>query len=95
MILSTVVSDKFCRENDLSQATLSLWRRQQRSGEEGAVEDGAFVEVPMARLNAPVEHADAVAALTVRVPGGLLFEFAAGTDPAWLARVLRAVQAGI
>jgi transposase-like protein len=84
---------EFCRENDLAEATLSLWRRQQRHGEEGAAEDGGFVEIPVARLSAPVEHTEGVPALIVRA-GGMTFEFAAGTDPAWLARVLRAVQVG-
>lgn len=83
---------EFCRENDLPEATLSLWRRQLREGGEPAGEDGSFVEVPVAQFNAAVGRSEAVAAVTVRVPGGLTLEVAAGTDALWLASVLRALQ---
>lgn len=46
---SKSVSD-FCRENDLPDATLSLWRRQLRGPSETSLgEDGGIVELPVAK----------------------------------------------
>jgi hypothetical protein len=54
-----------------------------------------FVEVPPAKLTAAVrtEKAGRSVAITVRLAGPLTLEIAAGTDAAWLAEVLHALQA--
>jgi transposase-like protein len=84
---------EFCRVNDLPEATLSLWRCQLR-GPEKVAEESPFVEVPPAKLTAAVraEKAGRSVAITVRLAGALTLEIAAGTDAAWLADVLRALQ---
>jgi len=84
---------EFCRENDLPEATLSLWRKQLRGAETPAAES-SFVEVPPAKLSAAVGTDKVVpsVAITVRLPGALSLEVTAGTDVAWLAGVVRALQ---
>jgi transposase-like protein len=81
---------EFCRNNDLSPATLSFWVRQQQGTRttEGA-EAPALVEVSMPAETAP---SGSVAAVTVQLPGGVRLEIVAGTDPAWFAQLLRALQ---
>lgn len=85
---------EFCRENDLPETTLSLWRRQLRTEHAGS-EEAALVEVPQAQLNAaraPSSAPAAHAAVRIRLPGGVEMEVAAGTDALWLAGLLRALQ---
>jgi len=87
---------EFCRTNDLPEATLALWRKQLR-GPETTAEESPFVEVPPAKLSAAVE-ADKIVpvggVITVRLPGAVSLEVVAGTDVAWLAGVVRALQVG-
>jgi transposase-like protein len=76
---------RFCRDHDLRAATLSLWRAQRRrSGE-----DGGLVEIPVAALSAPSTHASA--AVTMQLASGARLEIVAGTDPAWLGALVRAL----
>lgn len=72
---------EFCRDNDLSPATLSFWLRQQAAPE--SHDEPALVEVPMPALST------APAAVTIQLPSGLRMEITAGTDPKWLAQLLR------
>jgi transposase-like protein len=74
---------EFCRDNDLSPATLSFWLRQQGAPE--PEQEPALVEVMMPTPST----APASAAVTVRLPSGLRMEITAGTDPKWLAQLLR------
>jgi transposase-like protein len=85
---------EFCRENDLPEATLALWRKQLR-GPAIPAEESPFVEVPSAKLSGAVAADEPIpsVAITVRLPGALSLEVAAGTDAGWLAEVLRALQA--
>jgi transposase-like protein len=71
---------EFCRENDLSESTVSLWRKQLR--ESAAIsDDEAFIEVELPRQpSAPLP-----ATLIVRLAGGESLSVPVGTDPAWLA----------
>jgi transposase-like protein len=75
---------EFCRDNDLSPATLSFWLRQQVAPE--PEQEPALVEVMMPALSST---ASASAAVTIQLPSGLRMEITAGTDPKWLAQLLR------
>jgi transposase-like protein len=75
---------EFCRDNDLSPATLSFWRQQ--VGSESNAESG-LVEVPMPSLNLSGSRA----AVTLHLSGGARLEIVAGTDPAWLSQLVRAL----
>jgi len=79
---------KFCRDNDLSPATLAFWRAQLKdSVGQNSLEDGALVEVPWEALNADSAPVS-TAAVTIRLNGGTQLEVLAGTDPAWLSQLL-------
>jgi len=74
----------FCRANEIAYASLWLWLRQ---SEPAQVSDaGELVEVPMAALCSA-----AAAAVKVHLPGGAGLEIAPGTDPLWLAQLVRAL----
>lgn len=78
---------EFCRDNDLSPATLSFWLRQQQG--QASCDEPALVEVPLPTLSI---SAGPGAAVTAHVAGGLRLEISAGTEPIWLAQLLRALQ---
>lgn len=75
----------FCRANEIAYASLSLWLRQSEAV--GASDAGELVEVPMAALCSP-----AAAIVKVQLPGGAGLEVAPGTDPRWLAQLIRALS---
>ena len=82
---------EFCRDNDLSPATLSIWRQQTQtlpSSDEG------LVEVPMPTFSEPAAKTPVptVPAVTVRLPDGMQIQIVAGTDPTWLSQLLRALS---
>lgn len=74
---------EFCRDNAVCQSSLSRWLREIRAEEEPR--EGSFVEVRVA-------PAPAAAGARVCLPSGVTMEVASGTDAAWLASVLRALQ---
>ena len=78
---------EFCRDNDLSPATLSLWRQQQTA--ESGTEVPALVEVPAEIVRAAALLTASPAQVTVSTPGGLRFEVPVGIDAAWLGSLLR------
>lgn len=87
---------QFCRENDLPVPTLSAWRTQQRTPAEDD-QDGGFIEVPAETIEAaasstPPSQSVLAATLQLRV-GNVELSVAAGTDPTWLADLIRALQA--
>src|SRR5689334_20807718 len=75
---------EFCRENELPEATLSLWRRQQREGA-CLAEEAGFVEVALPPMSLMRTSA---AAVTLHLPSGISLEIAAGTDAKWLATLV-------
>jgi len=77
---------QFCSENDLSPSTLALWLRPPPALQ--ASDDGELVEVPR-QVVAELASANA-SAVTMQLPGGVRLEIAPGTDPAWLAQLVRA-----
>jgi transposase-like protein len=77
---------EFCRENDLPEATLSLWRSKVR-GPETPADESVLVEVPLPPVVVPRKGM----ALRARLPGGIELQVASGTDAKWLATVVRAL----
>ena len=74
----------FCRANEIAYASLSLWLR--RSEPALARDAGELVEVPM-----PGRRSASAEAVKVHLPGGASLEVAPGTDPLWLAQLVRAL----
>lgn len=81
--MSGQTAAEFCRDNDLSPATLSWWLRKPQAAE---ATEGEFVEVPV-----PTPRAASNTAVTMHLSSGARLEIATGTDVAWLAQLLRAV----
>lgn len=77
----------FCRDHALCQSSLSRWLRQRRTGTDARRSEGSLVEVRV--VPAPTA---AAASVRVSLPGGVTMEVASGTDAAWLAGVLHALQ---
>jgi transposase-like protein len=76
---------ELCRANDLPPAALSLWRQSQ-AGTSPGTEGGELVEIsPTALMNAVGPRA----AVTIRLPGGIVLEIAADADPVWLGAVMK------
>jgi len=78
----------FCRNHPLCPSSLSRWLRQRRTATQKPPQAGSLVEVRVA----PASVMDSSASVTVRLPGGVTMEVTSGTDAAWLAGVLRALQ---
>ena len=76
---------EFCRANGLPGSSVALWRRQRREPAAGPNEP-EFVELT---LPAVPRSGPAVSAVTIRVGCDLAIEMPVGTDPAWLAEVVR------
>jgi transposase-like protein len=75
---------QFCRANEIAYATLSLWLRQSEPAPASDV--GELVEVAMATPSGTAESA-----VSVHLSGGARLEIAPGTDPMWLAQLVRAL----
>lgn len=82
---------QFCRDNDLPVPTLSAWRAQLR--EPATEEDTGFIEVPLTQVaavaTAPAQRVSPSIQLRI---GAVELSVAAGTDPAWLATLIRSLQ---
>jgi transposase-like protein len=78
----------FCRDNALCQSSLSRWLRQRRAGTDERRQEGSLVELRVA----PRPSAAAPPSVKVSLAGGVTMKVASGTDAAWLASVLRALQ---
>ena len=78
---------EFCRDNGLSPATLSFWRTR-ALGRSDASEEGALVELPQAALGS---SSGSVPDVIVRLHSGVQLQIPPGTDPAWLAELLRSL----
>jgi transposase-like protein len=78
----------FCRENDLSPSSLWRWLARERRNGQQASGAGELVEIAMAPLRGPEPG---VAAVTMQIAGGARLEVAAGTDPAWIGALVRAL----
>jgi hypothetical protein len=73
---------EFCRANEISKTTLSLWLRRERLSR-GA--QTALVELP---ANIVSRVAAAGGAVKMHLAGGARVEIEPGTDPAWLGQWL-------
>jgi transposase-like protein len=74
----------FCRANEIAYASLSLWLRQSEPAPSS--DGGEWVEVQMDGLRCTAETA-----VKVHLPGGAGLEIVPGTDPLWLAQLVRAL----
>lgn len=78
----------------LSPATFSLWCRQSRVAGEAADEatsEQTFVEVLVTEPTASASTPLAAPAVVIHLSGGTKIEAAVGTDPVWLASLLKAL----
>ncbi|MDO8540478.1 MAG: transposase [Opitutaceae bacterium] len=84
---------EFCRQLGISAATFSRWRRNVRSDDAPAVESGPhFAQVCLTEATPGVSTSATVAAVVViHLPGGAKLEASTGTDPAWLAQLLKSL----
>ena len=80
----TTTQGRFCEEQGLCIATLSLWIRQSR---EGTTAKG-FGELPPSHI----EGNDACVQLELR--DGTILRIAVGTDPRWLRQLLLVLRCG-
>lgn len=81
----------FCREHGLEKQTFYNWRQKARRAGGGQVRrTPQFAEVTVT-ANGPSQPEGA--AIRVQLVGGAALEVRAGTDPLWLAQVLREVGA--
>jgi hypothetical protein len=78
---------EFCRDNDLSPATLSFWRQQLP---EADAHGSALVEIPRDTLSLSQPKSSA-AAVSMTLPSGLRFEVPVGLDMAWFGQLLQAL----
>ena len=78
---------EFCRQNDLSPATLHFWLRQQQGARSG--EDGALVEVPLAAATALERRTGGM--VGVELPSGLRLQLPVGANIGWLSALLQSV----
>jgi len=78
---------EFCRANELSPQTLSVWLR--RRSVPSPSTDEALVELPRAIVSAAARTAITSSGVTMQLPGGVRMEIVAGTDPIWLGQVLQ------
>jgi transposase-like protein len=79
---------EFCRENELSKATLSSWLRRKRMSQRA---EAALVELPASIVSAV---AAAGGCVKMQLPGGARVEIESGTDPLWLGRWLPLLLTG-
>lgn len=82
----------FCAEHGLVPTTLTWWRRRRREQARRSGTEGALIEVT--RLTQPVSTGwskSMTTAAVIALPGGPRVEIAAGSDPAWVAALVRAL----
>jgi transposase-like protein len=91
---SGVTAAEFCRQLGISAATFSLWRRKARSDDTPAGESGPhFAQVCLTEATPGVSTPQAAAppVVVIRLPGGARLEALPGTDPVWLAQLLKSL----
>ncbi|MCI0433323.1 MAG: hypothetical protein L0271_06710 [Gemmatimonadetes bacterium] len=84
----------FCAEHGLIPTTLTWWRRRRREQGRRAGDDGALIEVTRAPRPASrsVSSMSSVrTAAVIALPVGPRVEIAAGSDPSWVAALIRAL----
>ena len=85
---------EFCQERDLCRSSMWRWLAQRRREQMGA---GALVEISGHTLRAPVAASTATATGTgmvkMQLITGARLEIPAGTDPTWLAALVKALSA--
>jgi transposase-like protein len=90
---SGLTQTAFCEQMGVSAATFSQWRRQARAmGVGSAASAPAFAEVLVTGPASGAATPIAALPVTVHVSGGTRIEVPVGTDPLWLASLLRALS---
>lgn len=89
---SGLTAAEFCRQLGISAATFSLWRRTARSGEAASVESAPhFAQVCLTEPEPGASTPEPITmpALVIHLRGGTRLEAAVGTDPTWLAQLVK------
>ena len=92
---SGLTQAEYCEQMGLSPATFSLWCRQSRSsGSESAEPAGepTFAEVLVAEPTAGASTPLTAPPVVIHLGGGMRIEVAVGTDPSWLASLLKTLR---
>jgi hypothetical protein len=84
-VQSGLCAADFCRQLGISPATFSLWRRAAESAPQFAQ---VCLTGPEPSVRAP-EPMTAPTVVMIHLPGGAKLETPVGTDPAWLAQVVK------
>jgi transposase-like protein len=82
---------RFCREHEVALSTMTFWRRQARQSARSPLA-GVLVEVPasMASADSPRRVAPrSPGSVDIRLPNRVELSVSAGTDSAWVSRLLR------
>jgi transposase-like protein len=82
---------RFCREQEVALSTMTFWRRQARQSARSRLA-GVLVEVPasMASADSPRRVAPrSPGSVDIRLPNRVELSVSAGTDSAWVSRLLR------
>lgn len=83
---------EYCEEMGISPATFSLWCRHSQATGVVAVEaasEQTFAEVLVTEPSACASTPLAATPVVIHLSGGTRIEVAVGTDPLWLARLLK------
>jgi transposase-like protein len=83
---------EFSRVNDLPAASLTAWVRQLRGPGTGTTDAGGFVEVPLDPPSPAPAAPTSAAAVTIRLADGTQLDVPPGTDPLWVANLVRTLR---
>lgn len=89
---SGLTAAEFCRQLGISAATFSLWRRNARSSEARSVErKPRFAQVCLSEPQPGASPPEPIPmpAVVFHLPGGATLQAAVGTDPIWLAQLVK------
>jgi transposase-like protein len=89
---SGLTQGEYCEEMGLNPATFSLWCRQSRTNGVApakAPTEPTFAEVLVTAPNAGASTPLAAPPVVIHLGGGTRLEVAVGTDPSWLASLLK------
>ena len=84
---------RFCREHEVALSTMTYWRRQARQSARSRLA-GVLVEVPasVASTDSPgrvAPRSPGSGSVDIRLPNRVELSVSAGTDSAWVSRLLR------
>ncbi len=89
---SGLTQAEYCEEMGLSPATFSLWYRQSRAAGVAPAEaasEQTFAEVLVTEPSAGTATPLTASPVVIHLSGGTRIEVAVGTDPSWLASLVK------